>query len=526
MSQENNSVSKILSGVGGEHEVSDELRKYVCYYEDGRLLVSQTHLANVHVMSYVAMLGRLKKPVNKTPTDMEGVRIAYEQSSAYQKELRPVVDETRMMQCVNDLLVKGVAKRASDIHIRVGKRYGTRIWFRVHGDMLSQEDHIEEYGTKLCSTIYQVMTDVSDTAFKPNEHQDARIANLSEIAPELEGVRVATSPTVDGHMMVLRLLYNDANNSTDLTALGWSEYHKDSVKLMKARPTGLNIVCGPTGSGKSTTLQRILTGLIAEKNQTINVITVEDPPEYPIPGANQTPVVATGEDRASGFQSCITGAMRLDPDVIMISEVRDPASAEAAFRAAMTGHQVWTTLHANSAPAIIDRLIDIGLPLSLLADHNVVTGLMCQRLVKVLCPHCKVPMVDNTKLLDSALVDRVMRAMSTVGTVYIAGDGCDKCGHTGTKGRTALVETIIPDTRFMQYIREGKKTEAIEYWTKVQKGVTLLGHAISKIQEGLIDPRAAELVAGPLTLEMMLDDGRLDKNEITEAVTSRNTTSP
>jgi type II secretory ATPase GspE/PulE/Tfp pilus assembly ATPase PilB-like protein len=181
--------------------------------------------------------------------------------------------------------------------------------------------------------------------------------------------------------------------------------------------------------------------------------------------------------------------------------MRDRASAQNALRAAMTGHQVWTTVHANSALAIVDRLVDLGLPMTLVADHNVVTGLISQRLVKVLCPHCKKSLADNAFQLPPAVMTRIRHALGAdFSKACIVGPGCDHCGHHGTVGRSVLAEIIIPDDRFFSYIRAGEKTKATEYWLGELGGRTMLQHAIEKIVEGTVDPTMAEKVVGHLTL--------------------------
>jgi type II secretory ATPase GspE/PulE/Tfp pilus assembly ATPase PilB-like protein len=167
----------------------------------------------------------------------------------------------------------------------------------------------------------------------------------------------------------------------------------------------------------------------------------------------------------------------------------------------MTGHQVWTTVHANSAIAVIDRLVDLGLPLSLVADHTIVTGLISQRLVKVLCNHCSKPLVDHQHELPLAAYTRVQRAVgSEMQKVRIVGPGCEHCKHQGTLGRTVIAEVIVPDDQFFKYIRAGEKTEAVAYWLHELGGKTIREHAIEKIAAGLIDPRMAEKVVGHLAV--------------------------
>jgi len=200
------------------------------------------------------------------------------------------------------------------------------------------------------------------------------------------------------------------------------------------------------------------------------------------------------------FAAAISNAMRLDPDTIMIGEVRDGASAQSALRAAMTGHQVWTTVHANNAMSVVDRLIDLGLPLRMVTDESVVTGLISQRLVKLLCPHCKLRFGDIRSELEPALVARVQRvAGARIADVCVAGPGCAHCRQRGTIGRTVVAEVIRPDARFFAYLREGDKAGALAYWLSELGGETVTDHAIRKVLDGLVDPRMAERVVGHLT---------------------------
>jgi type II secretory ATPase GspE/PulE/Tfp pilus assembly ATPase PilB-like protein len=162
------------------------------------------------------------------------------------------------------LFDKAVSLRASDIHIRVSKKDKTRFFFRIHNDLEFQGEESYEIGVSLCSTIYQAMSDVSDATFEMMSLQDARISDKSKLPNGIDGIRIATSPQVDGQIMVLRLLYNDASESTDIEALGYTESNSSNLTLMRHKPSGINLIGGPTGSGKSTTLQRLLVSQIKE----------------------------------------------------------------------------------------------------------------------------------------------------------------------------------------------------------------------------------------------------------------------
>ena len=487
--------SEILSREGGEFSLNKELREIMCYMADGRLLVSKSHAFNPHVRGFVARLKLMEKPHELEYVDLSVISELNEASDNAGADR----SASEMQRVAKDMFQRAVSMHASDIHIRLSKRDKTKILFRIHNDLRLIEEQPFDVGDQLCATIYQAMSDVSAPTFEPISRQDARIGNRSKLPAELDGIRIATSPQVDGYIMVLRLLYNDTMDTFDLEALGFSPTQCRTIQLIKRRPTGINIIGGPTGSGKSTSLQRILGSIIAESKGRKHIITVEDPPEYPINGAVQTPVTNTDteEERSRAFQKAIKASMRLDPDIIMIGEVRDTPSARLAVQAAMTGHQVWTTVHANSAFAIIDRLTDLGVPLELVSDPTIVTGLGCQRLLKVLCPQCKVPLSSVLERYDEQELQRILSELR-LENIHVLGDGCPHCKHTGTVGRTVVAEFIASDERIMQFIRNRDRLGAIEYWRCELMGISMLEHAIEKINSGLVDPFLAEEIVGQI----------------------------
>ena len=493
------SNASVLSRTG-VFEGSEEEQKLLCFLSDGRLLVAHGQEFNPHVLSYRARLDKMRRPFRIVLTDIGTISHAYYQAGIPEKTDRR--REHSMMQvAAKDLLSKACRARASDIHIRVMK-HSTEIYFRVHNDLVRTGGQTREYGERLLATMYGAMTSVSDSSYKPTERQDASISDRDKLPSMLYGVRIATAPTSEGNVMVLRLLYNDAGDNIDLRPLGFSDIQAELLQRLKEQPIGMNIISGPTGSGKSTTLQRILSGEILEAEGKLHVLTVEDPVEYPIDGAVQTAITNAGneEERSRMFSAAIANAMRLDPDTIMIGEVRDRASAQNAIRASMTGHQVWTTVHANSALAIVDRLIDLGLPMSLVADHAVVTGLISQRLVKVLCPHCKKRLIQHQDEVPDGVLARVKQAVAAdFAEVCIAGPGCAHCSQQGTIGRTVVAEVVIPDAQLFEYVRAGEKRKALHYWLQEAGGKTILEHAIDKVAAGIIDPRMAEKVVGHLS---------------------------
>jgi general secretion pathway protein E len=483
---------RVLTAKGGEVPISDELRAIVALLDDGRLMVSKSHVFNPHVRGFMGRLNHTKREYSVQQCDLAVIAGFYENAATAKVQ-------SNMQITALQLFERAVVARASDIHIRVSSRARTQILFRIHNDLTFIEEHTFDFGDQLCTTIFQAMADVSDATFEKMSRQDARISEKGKIPPNLDGIRIATSPQVDGYIVVLRLLYNDATKDLDLGRLGFNPIQSAAVETIKKKPTGVALIGGPTGSGKSTTLQRILSAIHVASQGRKNIITVEDPPEYPILGAVQTPVknAESEEDRSREYQKAIKGSLRLDPDIIMASEIRDNPTGRLAIQAAMTGHQVWTTVHANSGLAIIDRLVDLGVSHLLITDPTIVTGLICQRLLKQLCPHCRRPLADHLHEFEPRTQERFMRVLK-VDTVFVRGEGCDHCKNSGTLGRTVVAEVIVTDDRLMSYLRANDRTSAQEYITKELGVISMLEHAIQKINEGLVDPLQAEEVVGPL----------------------------
>ena len=393
-------------------------------------------------------------------------------------------------------------QNASDVHIVSSKGEQCHVLYRINGDLEDQPGLARSYddGIQLVRTIYNAMSQEGSNNFRIDGKLDARISKRPFLPENVESIRVSAIGTNNtGHSCVMRLLYNSSVHDVDFVSLGYHPRHVKDLNAITRRPYGCCIISGPTGSGKSTTLKGLLQKIIVDFDFKKNVMTVEDPCEYPIVGARQTSVfnANTEEERKSAYSQAITAAMRHDPDVIMIGEIRDYPSASLAFQAAKTGHLLPASLHANNAMSIPGRLLDLGIKPEDVYDPTLMVAMISQRLVKLLCPYCKVPLKDHRAGHSADAVRRIEQVLGTLDGVYVCGAGCAHC-RDGVVDRTVVSEIILPDEGLMALLREHKRPEAVRYWQERLGGLTMNDHAVLKVLDGLVDPFHAEIQLGEL----------------------------
>lgn len=492
-------AGKVLTAEGGAVAISPQQRQVIAALENGTLLIAKSSEMSSMVSSVRLLLQRSSvKSSQIYLVDLETIRKVYEAEARRNGSSEGNRDTAQMQRAVIELVRSAANMRCSDIHITV-KRHEALIRIRSDGVMMKLRDLPAATAMDLCQAAFN-MADASDAQYKMFDYQGARISSLKTSLPEgVQSVRLQFNPLPDnGRYLVMRLLYaQKVSGPTDVDQLGYSRHQITQIKRMRDKPFGIVIISGPTGSGKSTTLQTALQATAQAKNFEVNIITVEDPPEYEIHGAAQLPVVnvKTEEERREAFRSAITASLRSDPDIVMIGEIRDEASASLAFQAAMTGHQVWASLHANDALSILDRLRDQKVENYKVSDPSLVAGLIGQRLVRKLCDHCKLPMEAGVErgiisAETAELCRTLLGAEHADEHVHVANpDGCEKCKRRGYSGRTVVAETILPDRVFMELVASHKKQDAYEYWLKELDGMTMLEHAILKMAAGQVDPR-------------------------------------
>lgn len=481
--------------------ISNETRRLLALFSDGTYLVSKDNRFDGAVYNFEANVKRRKIPIKAaTYVTLNEIAAIYAYAERGGGTVDVSAEEAADMQMQIDfinIIQRASKKKVSDIHVVVGS--SSTILFREGGIMIKQSEYGGDWGEAFVRSVF-ASADISDSNYNQNEFQGAqklgatplRGSNGKLMLPHnVLAIRLQFNPIAFGSQyLVMRLLYADDNpeGSSDLRSLGLGKYEEDLFFKMRSMAVGLNVVAGPTGSGKSTTLQRNMIKLLQEKDYKINLLTVEDPPEYPIPGARQMPVTNanTEEEKTEQFTKALSAALRSDPDVVLVGETRSLATAELTFKGALSGHGVWTTLHANSAPAIITRLRDMGIQPYMLNDPELVKGLVSQRLFSKLCPVCKQPIKTRE---GSPEFIRLKNALGEYGieNVYVAGPGCKACGYKGFKGRMAVDEIILPDSKFLRMIIDNETANAIDYWVSELNGRPLKDAAIERMIKGQID---------------------------------------
>jgi type IV pilus assembly protein PilB len=375
-------------------------------------------------------------------------------------------EEAPVIKLANLILVQAVKDRASDIHIEPFEK-AIRLRYRVDGALLDATPPPKQMQLALVSR-FKVMAslDIAERRLP----QDGRIR--IKVSNRDYDLRVSIMPTVHGEKIVLRLL-DKSNLSASIDKLGLDANTFVQFKAAVDAPHGLILVTGPTGSGKTTTLYSALNEL---NNPTYNIVTVEDPVEFQVPGINQVPVK---KEIGLTFGNALRSILRQDPDIIMIGEIRDTETAEIAVEAALTGHQVLSTMHCNDAPGAIARLDDMGIAPFLISSSVILA--CAQRLMRRICSHCKEPVSYPPKMYQDLGIDPSIFD----GVTLFRGRGCDRCKGSGYTGRMAIIEamTVTDEVRKLVIARSGSRELA-----KVAMGQgmrTLRMAALDRVRDGV-----------------------------------------
>lgn len=440
------------------YQAIDDVRMYT-RLDVVPVLASQREM-DTAIRQYMALKvdSRVEKMINE---------MGQEEKKANRQEERlvEVEDDAPVIRMVTSLLTQAVQGRASDIHIEPSE-YDMRVRFRIDG-ILYEVLRLPKKSAAAVISRVKIMADL-DIAEK-RMPQDGR-CQLKVDGREID-FRISTLPTVNGEKVVMRIL-DRAQALTTIDRLGFSPQNHKALTNLAARPHGMILITGPTGSGKTTTLYSMLSLINAAEK---NVVTLEDPVEYSMPGINQVQVnPRAGFTFASGLRS----VLRQDPDVVMVGEIRDQETAGLAIQASLTGHLVLSTLHTNSAAATITRLADMGAEFYLLA--SALAGVVAQRLVRRLCPNCR-----QAYELDGTTAFRL--GMDEVaGKIFYQPTGCNMCRQVGYMGRAALQEVLVIDEDLRVAITTGNTYEDNLERIATNKGmITIREDGIAKALEGV-----------------------------------------
>ncbi len=377
-----------------------------------------------------------------------------------------------VVQWANEMLKMAISMGASDVHLEPNPD-GLLPRYRIDGALRSGNMLPVEISLPLISRL-KVLANIDIT--EQRLPQDGRFR--AHYGKRTFDFRVSTLPNLHGEKIVLRLL-DHSSLVTDLSKLGFSKGDEKRFGSMLNRSHGMILVTGPTGSGKTTTLYA---ALAASRDETKNVITVEDPVEYELRGVTQTSVHA---EIGLTFAAALRSILRQDPDTILVGEIRDQETADVAVRAALTGHLLLATLHTNSAVAAITRLQDMGIPAYLIA--SALEGVLAQRLARLSCRFCRQPISAD----EPELEDWLHYFDIPPGTQLMRGVGCEHCGGTGTKGRVAIVEMLEIGPKLRRAIMAQKDTDELRRAAREEGFTSLRDDARTKLLAGYLSPTEA-----------------------------------
>ena len=470
-------VSRIPAAVSRRHNA------LAIGYDDGKLVVAMADPANVFAVDDIrSMTGMEVRAVVATKADVLAAINRYHRGDDEMDELTSAIDtvddddalsnvkeiteDAPIVKFVNLLITQAIQDRASDIHVEPAEK-DLRVRFRIDG-VLHEVMRSPKSITSGVTSRLKIMADINIA--ERRIPQDGRLsvnANGKKI-----DLRVATLPTVWGEKIVMRILDN-STAMMKLSDLGFGQENYDVYSKSFIKPYGMILVTGPTGSGKSTTLYATLN--IVSKPE-VNVITVEDPVEYRLPGINQ---VQANPKAGLTFAAALRSILRCDPDIVLLGEIRDKETAHIAIEAALTGHLVLSTLHTNDAPSAIVRLTEMGIEPFLVG--SALDCVLAQRLARKLCPKCKEAYVPTREALDDM---RFPWSPDEPPPTLYRPIGCSACSKTGYKGRLALHEVMAVSEDIERLAVEHASALTISKVALAEGMITLRNDGLSKVKAG------------------------------------------
>lgn len=523
----------VLTAPTGPLKIAPESRNLCVLFSSGLWLVSGSH-KNSPLVTAVAMAAKRQGFLVNDPLFVapDVIRQAYYYADRAQSSSK--LDDNAIRRKIVEVLEMARNTGANDIHIEAANGR-TKVEFRLESRLRVMETWTQREGDQFLSAIYSHSAVASGATANWMEPQAAMLERTSgadtiALPDGVISVRCQWMPLADGRYLNMRLSYDSSHIfgegflAADVDTLGFTPEQTSLIRTLRATPGRIRAICGPTNQGKTTTLRMMLNRRMAETNMEMNCLLIEDPPEGGVMGARQIGVSSSNDEvaRERTFQGIIRASLRLDPDIVMLGEVRDMTTASFLFKLALSGRQVYTTLHVYSALAVPQRLRDIGMEGYLVYDPELLYGMMCQRLMRGLCKHCRLPILDVAKY-DSKVEQLARRARSAIalmeaerqyiedGNVYDRvkepdmhsifienPEGCKHCDFKGRKGRTVAAEVVEADAKLMSILADEKPAEAKAYWLSPGGlgGISMKMHALMKVMRGEVSPTDAEFEMG------------------------------
>jgi general secretion pathway protein E len=441
---------------------------------------SLAYILGAEIEARVAAAGDIEAAIDRLYGAAAAVEDAPEASADVLdlERLKDLASEAPAVRAVNSLINRAAEVKASDIHIEPTEA-GLRVRFRIDGVLQTQPPLPPSLKAALVSRV-KVMAGLNIAERRLPQDGRLRVAVRGN---EID-LRVATSPTIHGETVVMRLL-DRSNLALDFDILGFDPQVRERYLDVLSNPHGILLVTGPTGSGKTTTLYASLSSLNSPERK---ILTIEDPIEYRLEGINQTQVTP---QIGLTFAAALRSFLRQDPDVMMVGEIRDLETAQVAVQAALTGHLVLATLHTNDAPSAVTRLIDMGMEPFLIT--STLNAVLAQRLVRRLCPHCAAPFEPPASWLATLSIATGLPVSAAVDATRLRRPvGCVACEGTGYQGRVAVTELLVMDETLTRLVLEQAEARAIGEAAR-RAGMR------SMLQDG-----SAKVLAGQTTLEEVM----------------------
>lgn len=512
-------ITAILSSRPGHAYYAQPIvQQKVVLGDNGVLYLAEDAMQDILVMDYVAMLDRRKAlsdgrvvpyKTTRTVPYSELQRLNAQLAGADELSEIDIARKTAEEAEVTSIIAEGAKLQASDIFFEIPYRGDAEIHYRIAGDIERRFRMKPERMKRLIRTIYESMCEArSDPYYDPTRDQTARIASVFLEGLGLHRCRVSTGPTEEDRPLLQLRLHYDMGEPRSLIDLGYTQQHQELLYDAAGYPSGFILFTGPTGCGKSTTLNNIVGYLQIQNRFRNKIYALEDPNEMPYVGAIAKNITRNGAGREAEELAWIQAGetiLRWNPNWVIFGELRLRATMDVALKSALTNHLTWGSLHASAATIAPVRLQESGIEMGFLCDPEIFRLFANQSLAAQVCPSCSISYEDGAAKLAAGLRRRV-EALCMPETVRLRNPhGCRLCHRGAMPIRILCAEVMTTDEQLMKTFREQGEHEMRKFWVNERGGVTKTSHMISKINAGLIDPSDGERMVSPLNADRSLN---------------------